>query len=99
MALEIVWTENAEADYKKIIGYLKKEWPLKVATTFVSTTQSRIKTLTVFPEIGRASIKSPGVRSILLTKHNKLYYKVAHSKLEILNIFDTRQNPVKNKYD
>jgi plasmid stabilization system protein ParE len=99
MALQIVWTENGLADYKQVVDYLLQEWPIKVASEFVRNVESRIETLSVFPEIGIASLKEPGVRSIILTKHNKLYYKVADNKLEILNIFDTRQNPTKNKYD
>ena len=99
MALQIVWTENGFADYKQVVDYLLQEWPINVASEFVRNAESRIETLSVFPEIGIASLKVSGVRSIILTKHNKLYYKVSDNNLEILNIFDTRQNPTKNKYD
>lgn len=99
MALKISWTENALADYKQVLDYLHDEWPVSVTTAFINNFQSRIETLLAFPDIGIASSKITGVKSIVLTKHNKLYYRVTDEQLYILNIFDTRQDPEKNKYE
>ena len=99
MALQIIWTENGVTVYKQVIDFLLQEWPINVVSDFVTNVESRIETLSVFPEIGIISLKEPDIRSIILTKHNKLYYQTSENKLEILNIFDTRQNPTKNKYD
>ncbi len=98
MALPVVWTENAIEDYKLVIDYLLLEWPLPVAEKFVETIEKRIEVLSRFPNIGIASLKDASVRSIILTKHNKLYYRSNRDKIEILNIFDTRQNPEKNLF-
>lgn len=98
MALEIRWTDNALEDYKSIIHYLVTNWSQTTARKFIDLAESRIQTLALFPAIGISSSKEPGVRSIVLTKKNKLYYRVNDSKLEILGIFDTRQNPGKNKF-
>ena len=68
MALQIVWTDNGLADYKQVVDYLLQEWPIKVASEFVTNVEARIETLSVFPEIGIASLKEPGIRSIILTK-------------------------------
>ena len=96
MALPVIWTENAIEDYKLVIDYLLLEWPLPVAEKFVETIEKRIEVLSNFPNIGIPSLKDPSIRSIILTKHNKLYYRVYSDKIEILNIFDTRQDPEKN---
>jgi|SRR5688572_27465425 len=98
MALPVIWTENAIEDYKLVIDYLLLEWSLPVAEKFVETIEKRIEVLSRFPNIGIASVKDPSVRSIILTKHNKLYYRTNQGKIEILNIFDTRQNPEKNLF-
>ncbi len=99
MALQIVWTPNALEDYKQVVDYLLKEWPLKVATDFVATTEERVQMLGSFPNIGIVSIKDPKIRSIVITKHNKLYYCIVADKIEILDIFDTRQDSSKNIYE
>jgi plasmid stabilization system protein ParE len=99
MALPVKWTENALEDYKLVIEYLLKGWPVDIASKFIDIVETRLKTLSAFPYIGIPSSKVDKVRSIVLTKHNKLYYRVTNEFIEILNIFNTRQDPAKNKYD
>lgn len=99
MALQIKWTQNALEDYEAVIDYLLTEWTVDVAAKFIDLVESRLDTLIFFPNIGITSTKENSVRSIVLTKHNKLYYRITSNCIEILNIFDTRQNPTKNKYD
>lgn len=48
MALKVSWTENALADYKKVVDCLLKEWPISVAEEFVKNVESRIETITIF---------------------------------------------------
>ena len=98
MALPVVWTQNAIEDYQIVVDYLLKEWPLYVAENFVSIIEKRTNILGIYPNIGVASKKDPSIRSIVVTKHNKLYYRITSVKIEILNIFDTRQNPEKNLF-
>jgi plasmid stabilization system protein ParE len=81
-----------------VIDYLLLEWSLPVAEKFAETIDRRIKVLSRFPNIGIASTKDPSIRSIVITKHNKLYYRLLSDMIEILNIFDTRQDPQKNLY-
>ena len=99
MALQIIWTSNAIEDYKQVVDFLLEEWSIKVAVDFVATTEERVQMLGSFPHIGIASVKDPKIRSIVITKHNKLYYRIASDRIEILDIFDTRQHPVKNIYE
>jgi len=42
---------------------------------------------------------SDDVLSVLITKQNMLYYKVFDDRIELLQLFDTRQDPTKNKFD
>ena len=62
---------------------------------FENSLQQKINLLSTFPKLGYPSAKRKGVRSTLITKHNKLFYKVDEDKKEIviLAFFDTRQNP------
>lgn len=99
MAYKVVWTFHAEEDYRQIILYLKKEWTDAVALNFINITEERIERIAVFPLLGIASAKYPSIRSIVLTKHNRLYYQFLDSKIYILSIFDTRQHPDKNKFE
>ena len=86
MALQIVWTLHAEEDYRQVVDYLLKEWSLKVAADFINNLEERVQNLSSFPHIGIASVKDPSIRSIVITKHNKLYYRTWPEKIEILAI-------------
>lgn len=99
MAYEVIWTLHAQEDYRQIIFYLKKEWSETVALNFIKTTEERIERIAFFPLLGIASKKDKSIRSIVLTKHNKLYYQFIQSNVYILSLFDTRQNPDKNKFE
>lgn len=98
MALQIEWTPNALQDYEQIVNYLLKEWSMKIAIDFVNHLEERVYNLILFPNLGIASTKEPSIRSILITKHNRLFYQLHSTKIVILDIFDTRQDPRRNKY-
>ncbi len=99
MAFEVTWTTHAIEDYKKVITYLKDEWSVDITLGFIDKVQQRLDRLSVFPFSGIISKKDKSIRSIVLIKHNRLYYRIKDDKIEVLNIFDTRQNPEKNIYE
>lgn len=88
---------------KKVIAlniYLQEEWGLTVATEFHETLIKIILTIADQPGIGSVSKKKKNVRKILITKHNRLYYRVKDKKaITLLLLFDTRQHPKRNRYD
>jgi len=71
----------------------------KTATEFLSKLDTRIHTLKEQLFIGKPSAKKPEIRTILITRHNRLYYKVSNKAIIILNMYDTRRNPQKNPYE
>ena len=97
-SLKIKWTRNAVSDYDKIIFYLIENWSEKVALKFNLIVQNKLGVLSDFSTMGKESEKLKNVRSISLAKHNRLYYRIKNSSIELLNILDTRQNPTKNPY-
>jgi plasmid stabilization system protein ParE len=99
MAYKIEWTDDALEDMRKVLEYLVNHWSYKTADEFEEITLSRLDTLADSPLIGITSSANKAVRSILLTKHNKLYYQISENLIIVLNIFDTRQNPSKNKFE
>lgn len=96
MAYKIEWTENAKQDLFKIIEYLVEEWSVEVAENFVDKLDSILELLANSPFIGTASNKKKGVRQILVTRHNRLFYRIIDDKIVLLDFFDTRQDPSKN---
>ncbi len=98
MAYKIEWTKNASEDLESIIEYLKKDWSLEIAENFILEFYSKLEIISEFPFAGNPSFKEKDVRKFLITKHNSLYYKIEAGKIILLDFFDMRQNPDKNKH-
>lgn len=77
---------------------MEKEWSHQVAADFLIKIDRRLELLKKQPHIGATSAKIKDVRGLLITKHNKMYYKISGSKVVVLNMYDTRMNPKKNPY-
>jgi plasmid stabilization system protein ParE len=98
MAYEVIYKKRFNNKLIKLLQYLKDEWSEKTASGFLKKIDERIETLKQQPFIGKPSERKPEVRTILITKHNRLYYKFSHNKIIVLNMYDTRRNPEKNHY-
>jgi plasmid stabilization system protein ParE len=82
----------------KLLDYLKTEWGENVSEAFIVKLQKRLNTLSMQPYIGVPSSLIRPVRSILITKHNRLYYRIKDDTIEVINMYDTRSDPQKNPY-
>ncbi len=99
MAYTIEWTRDALGDMQNIIEYLTENWSYKIGEEFQQTVLTRLERLSEQPSIGVASTSGNNIRFIIVTKQNKLYYQVAGNTIFVLNVFDTRQHPSKNKFE
>ena len=90
MAYEIIINKRFTNKLLNVLDYLEKEWGSKVAHAFLDTIYTRIYVLQAHPYIGSLT-SMHNVRSTLITKHNRLYYRVANNKIIILNLYDTRK--------
>lgn len=98
MAYKIKWTSTALEDFNIIIDYLIKEWSSLIASDFEIMVNEKLIALSYNPFIGIQSAKKSSIRSILLTKHNRLFYRVTDNIVEVINIIDTRSNPKNNPF-
>jgi plasmid stabilization system protein ParE len=98
MAYEIILKKRFTNKLVKLLAYLEKEWSHKVAVSFLQKIDLRIYQLSGQPLTGISSERIEGVRSVFITRYNRLYYKVKGKKVIVLNMYDTRMNPKKKKY-
>ena len=81
----------------KLLKYLEKEWGHKVAADFFTNIKFHLSLISKQPYVGKLENKKY-VRSILITKHNRVYYRVEGNTIEVVNMYDTRMNTKKNRY-
>jgi plasmid stabilization system protein ParE len=89
MEYEVIINKRFAAKLTKVLEYLENEWSKEVAFAFLAKVYSRIYALQTHPYIGSLT-SMQNVRSTLITKHNRMYYKVLDNKIIILNLYDTR---------
>lgn len=98
MAHKIVITDRFEHSAAKTSKWIEKKWSLKSSLEFDEKLKNIIIELSLNPNIGIISAKK-NIRSLKVTKHNRIYYRISKTQITILNLFESKQNPMRNKYE
>lgn len=77
---------------------MKQNGAKQLPPAFVHKLEKRLDNLSKQPFTGAESEYFKNVRSILITKHNRLYYRIKETTIEVINLYDTRMNPQKNPF-
>ena len=97
MAYQIIYKKRFVNKLDKLITYLQTEWNNDVVSDFLEVLLHKIEIVKANPSIGiKTSISN--VHSILITKHNRIYYRIESKNISILNLIDTRIKPSRNPY-
>ncbi len=102
MEIEIYWTDFAKKELNKIFDYFQQKVNLKLARKLTTQIVSDTDILKSSPEIGtrEENLKSrpQKFRYIVSTNYKIIYwYNSEMDRVEIVDVFDTRQNPKKIK--
>ncbi|HET8808735.1 MAG TPA: type II toxin-antitoxin system RelE/ParE family toxin [Flavobacteriaceae bacterium] len=95
MNRKVVISKTAEKKLEKLFDYLIEKWSLKVKYEFVKKLDDCIDTIKDQPEIFPESQKRKGLRKCVVTPQTILYYRFTSKRINIITIFDSRQNPDK----
>lgn len=98
MAYKIVVTKTFSKNVLTVYNYLQSEWHQKIADEFIVILLKHIQGISNTPGIGSPA-KKTAVRKLLVTPHNKLYYRINSQSIVLLTLFDTRKHPNKNRYE
>ena len=93
MSKLVLWSRLSENDFSNILDYLDKKWGQKVASDFVDLIENVVNQISINPRQFPVCYKRKRVRKCVLTKHNTIFYRDTKIHVEILRIYDTRQDP------
>jgi len=93
--MKALYTKRAAKKYQAIKDYLTIEWGEKVVAAFEQKTIDFLDLIERFPEAGSLEIPEKQIRSFLLTKQIRIFYRIKGDKIILLTFFDTRSNPKK----
>lgn len=100
MDLEIYWTDFAKKELRNIFDYHNEKVNLKIARQIVRAIVEETEKLVYFLEKGQVEEllkeRSQEFRYIISTNYKIIYWiNVQENRIEVSDIFDTRQNPIK----
>ena len=98
MPKPIIWSPQADRDLGKILDYLAQEWENSVSIKFLDLVDAILNQVAINPMQFPLIHKSLNIRKCVLTKHNTLYYRNKRTSIEIVRIYDTRQDPEKLEF-
>jgi len=90
--MEVVWTDDAEADLIENLNYLIKEWSEKSASNLIKEIDAVIEMIQINTELYTLT-EIPSVRKAVIRKQISLYFKIDGSKLYVLRIWNNYKNP------
>lgn len=99
MSKEVIWSPLSETDLDNILDYLDHVWNRQVTIKFLDKTESLINQISTNPKQFPLVNKKKRIRKCVLTKHNTIYYRENKGYIELLRIFDTRQDIQKRKLE
>jgi len=92
---KVVISKTAEKKLEKLFEYLLEKWSEKIKAEFIQKLENNIEIIRVQPEIFPESKKGKKLRRCVITKQTTLYYRFNSKRINVVTIFDTRQNPNK----
>jgi plasmid stabilization system protein ParE len=98
MPKQIIWSPLSVTDFESILEYLNENWDKKVLERFIEITYESIRQISLNPRQFPLINRQKKVRKCVITKHNTLFYRDRRNCIDILRIFDIRQDPKKLKF-
>jgi len=100
MAIKVIWTDFAKAELRKIFDYYKVKASPIVAKSLVKGIVKKGNTLDFQTKIGQKeellSERPQEFRYLIYKNYKIIYWYNQHKNwIEINDVFDTRQNPIK----
>ena len=95
MGFEVIYKKRFIVSFAKVLDYLENNWDTKTANNFYILVTEKINHLKLYPQTGSHSHKFKNLRTLSVTKHNRIYYKITNNRIIIINLYDTRKKNYK----
>jgi len=93
MSKQVVWSPLSESDFARVLEYINENWDENVTNQFIDLTENILGQISINPRQFPVIHKKEKIRKCVLTKHNTMFYRESKTQVDILRIYDTRQDP------
>jgi plasmid stabilization system protein ParE len=91
--MKVFFSKRAEEKYASTLDYLRENFGEAATKVFKQKAADFIQLLGAFPEMGILEVESKSIRSFLLTKQTRVFYRIKKDRIIILTFFNTYQSP------
>lgn len=95
--MQIYFSELAKFKLHKLTNHLLENWGFQIKNDFLKKLDNKILQIKSQPYSCIQSFEFKGLYKCVITKQTTFYYRISEKQqeIEIITIFDTRQNPNK----
>lgn len=97
-SLSIYWSPEAIKDVDNLLSYLNEKWGNKITNEYIEILEININHIKSNPALFQLIYKKLKIRKCVISKENTIYFRTKNNQIEILRVFDTRQNPKKLEF-
>ena len=97
MVYHLIFKKRFRNKLEKLLTYLEGEFGLLITQKFARKLDKQFRLLQKQPFIGSQSPTIPNIRSIPAGRYNRIYYRIEKDIIIIVNMYDTRINPKRNR--
>ena len=95
MTKHIIWSPASEKDFEAILEYINTRWNRRVILRFINKVDDTIGLISENPKLFPLINEELQIRKCVITKQNTLFYREVKQNIEVVRLFDSRQDPKK----
>ncbi|MCU4176927.1 type II toxin-antitoxin system RelE/ParE family toxin [Carboxylicivirga sp. N1Y90] len=90
---KLIWTDEALNGLKEIFNYFERRFAKKDTQEFARKLDERLELLKTSPKTFAFTNKSKNIRRTVIARLTSVYYRIEGNEVQIISVFDNRQNP------
>ncbi len=94
--MQIVWSDDAVADYHQNIDFLLEKWSVQVAVEFMEDVETIIELVERQPEIYPLT-DYQGIRKAVVRKQITLFFRLKDETIHLIRFWNNYQDPERLK--
>ncbi|WP_129734003.1 type II toxin-antitoxin system RelE/ParE family toxin [Parabacteroides goldsteinii] len=95
--MEIIWTPLSLKSLSELLHFVRKAWGEKKSFEIRKLIEHNVLLLEKHPHLGRVlpetESKSVKIRSLIIKRKNRVFYRVEGEKIYIILVWDVRKDP------
>ena len=95
MGKKVVLSATAKTKLSDLLEYLENRWSERVKKDFIKKLDQSISRISHYPKSCPESSEQKGLFKCVVTKQTSLFYRIKAKEIEVVTLFDNRQNPRK----